>query len=995
MTKITKWAFHNKAAIGLIVVLVLIFGVVSYLSMPKEFLPSIDQPQVTVTVFDQGMDTQTMTNQVTSPIEQAVATLKGKTDVLSTTSAGVSSVQIGFDASTSMKDAKAEVQDTLSSVTLPSGAQKPFIAQLNTSMIPVADVALTFPSAVTQDQVKTVKNDILPLFQGIAGVQTASLYGEKTNQVLIQVNKTKLAQLHIPVQALTGILQGKNLTTSIGDQTIDNQIASLQVVGQIDTVQSLADLYVVPGVQLKDVATVQVASNDQLVTRVNGKDALVVIVTKGANANAVTVGQKIQQVVTQVNSKFGPTIQSTVAFSTSDQVVNAVNSMTREVLLGALFATIVILLFLRSLRITLVTAVSIPLSLGLTLFLLNRSGITLNILTLGAIAVAVGRLVDDSIVVIENIYRKSQMGGIQNATMIEATREVATAITSSTLTTVAVFLPMGLVQGSLRQMLLPFALTVAYSLLSSLLVALAVVPIMSSGLLKKLKPQPHRRPERYIRVLTWSLNHKWVPLLTAVVIFVASVGAYVSLPKAALDTSNSSIVQVTLTYPSNTPFDKVKSNTIALDAFMSKQTGPKTLITMLGSNAQDAKFGQVKPPTEASFTIVMKSGANADTFIKAVQGQKVNYPGADLSVSTGSFMGGGTAQTIDLFGKDPQTLQTAAKQVMDAVQGIEGVQKVTSNVSDTKPMYQIVVNPERANPQDISMALSSMLNPIPIGSMKLQGTDTPVFIASTNQVQSASDLSNLIVATKTGVVTLGSVATVQKLNTPGTILRKNGNQFVQVSMSIDPKKLSVITKDVQQKTAALHLPSGVTLNMGGASSDQASQFGDLFKTMLASIGLVYLIMVITFKKLRTPLAILFTLPLAAVGAILGLMVTRTPIDVSAMIGALMLIGIVVTNAIVLLDRVRQNEETMTIREALVEGAATRVRPILMTAVATVFALLPLLFGNQEAGSLVSKSLAVVVISGLTVATLLTLVMIPVMYELMHFRLSRKQRKGLA
>ncbi len=993
MERITQWAFRNKAAVIVSVVLALVMGLVSYFSLPKEFLPAVDAPNIMVTVTAPGFDAATMADEVAAPIEQAVAAVPGKTTVMSTSADGYTSVNIMFDTKTKMKDAKLDVQDALSNVTLPEGVSKPNIVQLNTSQIPVADVAVTFQDGINDQNLNLVRKKIIPAFQDIEGVSAAMVYGDNPNQVVVHLDKDKMAQYKLPLQSVMGVLQGQNLTAAVGEKDIAGDASSIRVIGKVDSLSALRSLNVVPGVKLGDIASIDLQPSSQNITHVNGKSAVLVIVSKTPDANAVAVGEDVKKVAEQLSSEYGPKVHVEVPFATATMVLNSVNGMMREVLTGALFATIVILLFLRSVRMTLITIVSIPLSLGLTLFLLSESGITLNIITLGAVAVAVGRLVDDSIVVIENIYRKSQIEGYSKETLIQGTKEVATAITSSTLTTIAVFLPMGLIQGALQQLMLPFALTIVYSLLSSLLVALAVVPLMSMGMLKNAKLREHRRPERFMRFIRWNLAHKWLPLTLAALLFVGSIGTYVAMPKGAIDSSDSSYVEATLNYPTSTPLDEVKAGAERLEKIITAQPEAKDTLLMIGNSADDAKYGALKSPTLATFDIIMKDGADAESFIKHVQEHKSEFPNATLSVYAPSGFGGGNTINIDLYGNNADDLYKASTQVMNAVKGIDGVTKVTSNQQDIKPSYEIKVKPSVANAQEIATQLRSVLNQVPIGTMKLDDQNTTVVLDSTVSPKSLDDLKKIQIATKTGVVPLSSVATITKVEKPGTLLRKDGDEFVQVNVVVDPKKLSAVTADIQMQTRDLKLPSGVTMNTGGASTDQANQFSDLFKTMLVAIGIVYLIMVLTFKSLRAPLAILFSLPLAAIGGILGLMISQVPVDPTSLIGALMLIGIVVTNAIVLIDKVKQNEQHMIIREALVDAAATRMRPILMTAIATICAMLPLVFGKTEEGSLVSKGLAVVVIGGLTVATLLTLVIVPAMYELLHFLKSRRQRKS--
>jgi HAE1 family hydrophobic/amphiphilic exporter-1 len=863
-------------------------------------------------------------------------------------------------------------------------------------MIPVSQVSLAFKDGLTKTNMALAENDILPMFQKIKGVSSVALFGKTAPQIEIQADQEKLAEKQLPFQAVLGAVQGRNFAGSIGESTLDGKASAIKVSGTLNDLDTLKKIELAPGVKLEDVAKVDVKQDQQSVSHVAGKDSLFLIVTKSAGANAVAVSEAVNKLIEEVNAKY-TNAETKLFMSSADGIVSSVNSMMREVLLGALFATVIILLFLRNVRSTLVTIISIPLSLGLTLFLLSKSGVTLNILTLGGVAVAVGRLVDDSIVVIENIFRRSQKEKLTKELVIDATREVATAITSSTLTTVAVFLPIGLLSGSLQDFMLPFALTVTYSLLASLLVALTVVPVFSALLLKNAKLPEHKQPVRYLKLLTWSLNRKWLPLGVSLLVFLGSIGAYMTMPKGAVEGGGSGMTTVTLSYPPETPEDQVKAKAQELEAFINAQPEVKIEAMQIGNSADAAKYGQVVPETEAQFTIVMKKDADLNNFKTQVKSQKANYPGAELIADDYSFTGGSTSTvSIDILGDKPGDLTSVAQSVTKAVQEVKGVEKVLSNQEKTKPAYKIVVDSKIADAQSVAMSLHPLIHATPIGTMTLDSEQTTIVLKPMFDPRTSGDLAKLPIFMQAGVVELSKIAAIEQTNETSSVLHKDGHLYVRVTAQVDPTNLSVIGTDIQKKIDELKLPEGVTLQTGGAAQQQADDFTDLFTTMAAALGFVYLIMVITFKSLRGPLAIICSLPLAAIGAVVGLLVMQVSPDFTAIFGALMLIGIVVTNAIVLIDRIKQNEDkNMTIRDAIVEAAATRLRPILMTAVATICAMAPLLFAETESGSIVSKSLAIVVIGGLAAATLLTLVIVPVIYELLHFRKAARQRKKMA
>ncbi|MHA6484642.1 efflux RND transporter permease subunit [Paenibacillus sp. strain BS8-2] len=991
MNSITGWSFRNKAAVGLLVVMALIMGMISYFRLPMEFLPAADNPQVMIAAIGQGVSAKTMEDEVTSPLEDAVMFTKGRTSMFSTSGDGYSQISLNFDASTNMKEAKEEVERAIASVGLPEKVMKPFVVQFHTSMIPISWVTLTFDESLSnrerEERLTVIKSEL----QGIEGTGQISVSGGAKAVIHLIPSGDKLAEAGLPVQSLMGVLQGRGVQSSIGDQNIDGQGASLKVYDEINSLEMLRQLPIASGLRLSDVAVVELANESDSVSRMNGQDAVMLTISKASDANAVSVGRLIHEKVSELNA-LGDGVTASVLISSAESIEYSVNSMLREVLLGALFATIVILVFMRNFRATLVTIVSIPLSLGITLYLLQLSGVTLNIITLGGVAVAVGRLVDDSIVVIENIYRRLQKETFSISLITNATKEVAQAITSSTIVTVVVFLPMGLLRGSLQAFLLPFALTVTYSLLASLLVALTVVPLLSAWLLRGTKEKEHAASPRFASFLSWNLRHKWAPLTLSVVLLIGSVGAYALMPKGALDASSAENLIVTLEYPGDTPESKVLEKGTELEQFLSGHKEIEWTMMTLGNSAEAAQFGDVSSPTMVYYIVDLKAGADGGQILEEVRAQAASYPEAELLANAQDLMmgGGSTTVFIDVTGEESQLAEVAGK-LEEAVSQIDGVLKVESNQEELKPVYSFKVNPMLAKGEEIAQQLQLALNQVPVGSVKLSEGVTPVWLQPIVSPQTNTELGALTVMSESGPVPISTVAELVRTEEPTLLYHKEGKPYLRVTASVAPDKLSVVGEDIKKKSAEMDLPAGVELAVGGASAEQSSDFADLGMTALISIGLVYLIMVLTFKTLRGPLAIMISLPLAAIGAVTGLLVSGVTPDFTAMFGALMLIGIVVTNAIVLIDRVKQNEESMSIRDSLIEAATTRMRPIVMTAVATICAMLPLVFGSHESGSIVSQSLAIVVIGGLTAATLLTLVIVPCVYELLYFRKSGKQR----
>ena len=590
---------------------------------------------------------------------------------------------------------------------------------------------------------------------------------------------------------------GQNTAVAVGEKIIDGKTSNIKVIGDLTSIEKLKGLTVAPDVTLGDIATIEETKDANFISRFNGKDSLDISITKDSQSNAVTISKEIEKVTKEINEKYDQQ-ESVIYISSADLVENSVHTMIKEVLLGALFATIVIMLFLRNIRSTFITIVSIPLSLCFTLFLLSWSGVTLNILTLGGVAVAVGRLVDDSIVVIENIFRKMQTEKFSVQMIIDATKQVGVAITASTLTTVAVFLPMSLLNGGLQEFLLPFALTVTYSLLASLLVALTVVPLMSAGLLKNTKMPEHKPAVRFPKIVTWSLNHKWIVFSISILLFIGSIGTYFVIPKGAVDSSSADYVMATLSYPNDTPIEKVKEKTIELESSILAMDEVQHVFSQVGSPAEAAQYGWVGSPTEATFSILLHDKKDTEHIVKEMEKKKDQYPDAILEVTAASFMMGGASTniTIDVVGENIADLEEVATTIKEKVQNIEGVEEVTTNQDEKKTVHSLVVDPTKGNTEQIAQQLGVMLNKTPIGTISLNDKQKTVFLEPLLDTKTPEDLENIPVMTDTGLVPVSSIATLQSEERSTNQFHKDGDAYLRVTASVDPAKLSEISSAV-------------------------------------------------------------------------------------------------------------------------------------------------------------------------------------------------------
>ncbi|MFA2810975.1 efflux RND transporter permease subunit [Bacillus mycoides] len=1000
MDRLTKFSLKNRAAIIIMVFLISILGVYSGSKLPMEFLPSIDNPAITVTTLSQGLDAETMTKDVTDPLEKQFRNLEHIDGITSSTHEGLSRIDIAYTSKANMKDAAREVEKTINTIKLPKDVTKPVVSQLNTSMIPLAQITIQKQNGFSKADEKQIEKEIVPQLESIDGVANVMFFGKSTSELSIVLDPNQLKDKNVTSQQVLTVLQGKETSTPAGAITVNKAEYNLRVIGDIKNVNDIKNITVTPQVKLQDVAQIELKQHYDTISHINGEEGTGLIIMKEPSKNAVAIGKEIDKKIKDISKQYKNQFSIKLLASTHEQVENAVTSMGKEVILGAIAATLIILIFLRSFRTTLIAVISIPLSILLTLFLLHQSNITLNILTLGGLAVAVGRLVDDSIVVIENIFRRLQKESFSKDIILDATKEVAVAITSSTLTTVAVFLPIGLVSGVIGKLMLPMVLAVVYSILSSLIVALTVVPLMAFLLLKKTKRRNSHSSPRYVATLKWALSHKFIILLTSFLLFAGSIAAYILLPKANIKSEDDTMLSVNMTFPGDYDSEAKKQKAFDFEKKLLSNSDVTDVILRMGSSAEDAQWGQTTQNNLATIFVVFKKGSDIDQYIKELKKDLTAFEPAELDYIKTSYSdsGGGNNLQFNVTATNETNLKKAANIVETKLKGMDDLSKVKTNIEESKKEWQIHIDQTKAEqlgltPELAAQQVSFLMKKSPIGEISINNEKTTIMIehkkASVNKQEDI--LNTNILSPINGPIPLKDIATISEKQLQTEIFHKDGKETIQITAEASSEDLSKVSAEVNKAIADLDLPTGAKVNIAGATESMQENFTDLFKIMGIAIGIVYLIMVITFGQARAPFAILFSLPLAAVGGILGLIISRTPVDVNSLIGALMLIGIVVTNAIVLIERVQQNRENgMETREALLEAGSTRLRPIIMTAITTIVAMLPLLFGQSQAGSMVSKSLAVVVIGGLAVSTVLTLVVVPVMYELLD-KIGRKRR----
>ncbi|TDK27658.1 efflux RND transporter permease subunit [Arthrobacter crusticola] len=786
-------------------------------------------------------------------------------------------------------------------------------------------------------------------------------------------------------------------------------------------------------VTIGEVADVELADDAATsITRTNGVETLGLTITKVPDGDTVRISRAVGDLIPELETELGDGASITVVFDQAPFIERSIKDLTTEGLLGLAFAVVVILVFLLSVRSTLVTAISIPLSLLVTFIGLYAAGYSLNILTLGALTIAIGRVVDDSIVVIENIKRHLSYGEEKRTAILTAVREVAGAVTASTLTTVAVFAPIAFVGGLAGELFRPFAVTTGIALLASLAVSLTIIPVLAYWFLPRTRTtdvdddaaseaarqgralaveEAHRAERRswlqrgYLPILRGTQRHP-VWTLTAGVLVLGATAAMVPLLQTnLLGSSGQNSFSISQTLPAGSSLATTAAAAARTEEVLARDPAIRDIQLTVG-NAQGAFAAQFSEGASvASFTVTTDEDADQDALQARIRNDLEQLTGAgDFSLS--SQQGGfGTSSTIDIniTAPVPEDLQRASDAVVENLRGIDGAGEVTSNLSAAQPQVQISVDRAAAvaaglTEGQIAGLLGGSISPVPAGVLRLEATDYPVLIGEGTPITSLAQLEDLVIPAAERPVPLTEVATIEEVQVPLTVTSANGERTARVSVTPAGDDLGALTAAVSARLEGVDLPAGATATVGGAAAQQSESFGQLFIALWAAVAIVYVIMVATFKSLLQPLILLVSIPFAATGAIALLVITRIPLGLPSLIGMLMLVGIVVTNAIVLIDlinqyrRPRDGTPGLDVAEAILQGARQRLRPILMTALATVFALTPLALGLTGEGGFISQPLAVVVIGGLVSSTALTLILVPVLYRLIEGRRELRARR---
>jgi multidrug efflux pump subunit AcrB len=1213
MTSLTRLSLANRLIVGLATLAIIVFGVLATLNLKQELLPSIQVPTAIVTANYPGVSPQIIADDVSTPLERALTGVSGVTKVQSTSSNGIATITVEWDYGLDPDKVVADIRNAVDGIkpTLPDQVETDVITG-RTDDIPVLLLAVASDASLDEAG-RRVENIAVPELSGIDGVRSVTVTGENTTQLLVTLRPPDLRKHDVTAQAVTQIVQGQATITPAGSSFDKNLELAVEVGTSANAVKQFRATQVsTPDgpVPLSAVADVKVDSIESTsIARADARPALSVAVLKDIDADAVEISHAVAATIPSLEQKLGNNTTITTIFDQAPLIEQSIHDLAVEGLLGLAFAVLVILLFLFSLRATLITAISIPLSLLIAMIGLQLAKYSLNIFSLAALTVAVGRVVDDSIVVVENIKRRATgHRTLTTGDVVASVKEVAGAVTASTLTTVTVFAPVAIVSGVVGELFRPFAITVAVALGASLLVSMTIVPVLAYWFLRggmrgkrelaaqsagdeavaATEAEMHTPEETkvtrlqrgYLPILRFGLRRPFLTLAMALVVFVATLGAATLLKTDFLGSvTDQTTLAIHQKLPPGTRLSTTSTAAEQVENILRADPQVKNYLVTIGGSLVP---GATPSTNTAEFTVLLVDEARADAVRPQLQQKmaELDESAGEVTVTTTNNESSTNDLTVTVSSENTASLQTGAKRVEQELETIAGLTNIRSNLEEQRKVLKVNLNNKKAaslgfTQGDVGQAISNALRGTRVGSVTLAGEQRDILVRSqaadepspsdignlelpvsqlqqqnaqkkasdkladkqkafadeqqriaddatsdqsdellkqqSKLVQSRSDsldqlrktrhqlevtqaelarlkanpprpsppnpsitpvpvtsdqlaqqlriqqwtqqvaeLTAAVTQTQKGIeqieasidqtdesikqldkqmdaadeqaqqtteqrakqqklqdeqealpdvrakpVKVKDVAKVQEVLAPTTVTQIEGTPSVTISATPEASDLGALSTTIQGRLDAIaDLPPGVTATLGGAAENQREAFNQLGLAMLVAIALVFMIMVGTFRSLVQPLILMVSIPFAATGAVAGLLITDTALGVPAMVGLLMLIGIVVTNAIVLIDLINQyRERGEALHSAITDGARLRLRPIIMTACATIFALIPMALGLTGGGAFISGPLAIVVIGGLVSSTVLTLLLVPVLYSLVERRSERRRLRS--
>ncbi|HRA67236.1 MAG TPA: efflux RND transporter permease subunit, partial [Caldilinea sp.] len=976
-----------------------VMGVFSYFRMPVDVYPNIEFPVVVVTTIYPGANPNEVQDQVTKSLEEELVTISGIDTVQSTSSEGLSNIILQFDLDLSADKVSEQVREKVNLLRnrLPTDIQEPIIRRFNPSDQPIMRMGVADKTGLLSPlELRKVTEDAVqaPL-QRVANVAAVDVAGGQEREVRVLLDAEAMRARRITPQQVIGAMQTQNLTVPGGSVTSAGQEFNLRTPGNFASLDDIRNVMIVDRgtpVYLHDIATVEDSFKPRAsITRLNGQDSVIINVRKQSGSNTVTVVEDIKKELEPILAK-NPNLEITIASDQSVQVKSSIDGAIEDLLWGALLASLVVFAFFGDLRSTLVTIAGLPVIMISTLFFMNLMGIGLNNISLLALALVVGLVIDDAIVVRENILRWVHMGRSPKEAASIGTAEVFLPVLATTATVMAVFLPVAYAEGIIGRFFVAFGLTVAIAMAISFFESITMAPMLSAYFISN-KPKQQKKPEKeqnyeegekitwldrvYGRILQSVLRHKWVTIVLTLAIFVGSIYSTQFLDFSFVPSIDQHQFDMQVDLPAGTPLEAAEQEALKIEQILRQHPAVTDLFTTIGSTGA---------PEKLDFFAKLNSDAPSRGVIEQVRAAMANAPG--LSFSAGAGIGGAATDiSVEVRGlatTSYEALGAEAAQVMKQLETIPGIVDLKSSFKPGRPEIRFIIDRQKAAELGLSTAqIGSTIRTLVNGQVVTtyrgdeDEVDITVQLDGAGSIDNILDLTLLTPAEKQ--IPLRQIAAPEAATGPNQISRVDRQPTVTISMNVAGRTVAKASTDVTNLVASIQAPEGMIVKMGGNAEAQAEGFQSLGLAMLLSVIFIYMVLASQFNSFVQPLLIMISLPLAIVGALLALFATGRALDLTAFIGFIMLMGLVTKNSILLVDFAnRERERGLSVYEAMLKAGPIRLRPILMTSLSLILAMIPLVLGLSAGGEF-RQSMSIAIMGGMITSTLLTLLIVPVAY----------------
>lgn len=1054
MNIFSSFSVRKPITIIMAVLIVIIIGVVSLTNLTVDLLPSINLPYAVVSTQYFGANPETIEQMITKPMENSMATVSNIKNIQSVSQENASLIILEFNEETNMDSALVEMREKLDMIMafMPSEVGNPMIIKVNPNMMPIMNFSISTEGKSVSEATIWFEDVIVPRLERIPGVASVSMMGTADNEIQVRINEEKVKEVNknmkeltlkdvrekfieealakglskekaekmaptdVPVpdieiteEMVSGILAGQNFsmpTGYINDEGVDYLVRigdSLKDLEEIKTLTIMSTPSM--NISLEDVADINMVDvSEKTYSKVNGKDAISIAVQKQNNFATTDVAEELLKELNEIESDFNNT-EVSILMNQAEYIEKSVSSVSNNLIYGALLAIIILWLFLRDLKPTIIIGLAIPISVIAAFIMIYFYGITLNIISMGGLALGIGMLVDNSIVVIENIYRLRNDGVSAKKAAIKGAHQVAGAITASTLTTVSVFAPIMFMKGITAEIFKELALTVSFSLLASLIIALTLVPMMASKMMIKSQTnKEHKILDRvkrvYTSVLKFSLKHKITVIVLALLLFVGSIIGSLQMGTEFFPQSDQGQINVSVDMPEGTEFDKAVEK---LDEITEIIKGIDDVETVGATYGGSDVFSMMMGGGSATINVLLADDRDKTTDEIS---QEIRELTKDLdsviTISEQNMMSGmaGSGIEIVIKGSEFNTLESIAKDIAGIIEDTEGTTEINNGISKTSPELKITVDKEKSIEKGLTAAQVFMTVKDAItednkaSKLTLNGHEYDITVFGDDSEKediNIEAIKNLTIKSPMGEeVKIVDIADVSIQSGFASINRNNQSRTLTVTSAIEEGfNIGLVGKEVEKKIEEYNVPDGYLVEIKGEQEEIQSSMLSLLYALLLAIVLIYMVMASQFQSLIYPFIVMFTIPLAFTGGFIGLFITGTPVSVVAFIGMIILAGIVVNNGIVLVDYINQlKEEGKSTYDSVIEAGNTRLRPIIMTALTTIIALSTMALGIGENAEMM-QPMAITAIGGLIYATVLTLVIIPVVYSALDKRIKKR------